>query len=168
MATSSAQVNITVQLAVSGDTVGATAGTGINPRTVVSGAFTLTITYAEEVNGLTSSTISTNPSGAASVTTSPTKSASDAKIWTATITPSTAGNFQLTVGISGITPASGSNSVNDPVTIHLYYDGPPDVFCCNQCSLWSGKHVYLDRPRYLERHRYQHEYNQLCHYGWRR
>ena len=105
--------------------MGATAGTGINPRTVVSGAFTLTITYAEEVNGLTSSTISTNPSGAASVTTSPTKSASDAKIWTATITPSTAGNFQLTVGISGITPASGSNSVNDPVTIHLYYDGPP-------------------------------------------
>ena len=105
--------------------MGATAGTGINPRTVVSGAFTLTITYAEEVNGLTSNTIATNPSGAASVTTGPTKSTADAKIWTATITPSTAGNFQLTVGITGITPAAGSNTVDDPVTIHLYYDGPP-------------------------------------------
>ena len=104
--------------------MGVTAGTGLNPRTAVSGAFTLTITYSEEVNGLTSSTISTNPSGAASATTGPTKSTTDAKIWTATITPSTAGNFRLVVLSTGITPATGNNNVNIGA-INLYYDGPP-------------------------------------------
>ena len=104
--------------------MGVTAGTGRNARTAVSGAFTLTITYSEEVNGLTSSTISTNPSGAASATTGPTKSTTDAKIWTATITPSTAGNFRLVVLSTGITPATGNNNVNIGA-INLYYDGPP-------------------------------------------
>ena len=104
--------------------MGVTAGTGLNPRTAVSGAFTLTITYSEEVNGLTSSTISTIPTGAASATTGPTKSTTDAKIWTATITPSTAGNFRLVVLSTGITPATGNNNVNIGA-INLYYDGPP-------------------------------------------
>ena len=127
IATSSAQVtNITVQLAISGDTVGVTAGAGTgNARTAVSGAFTLTITYSEEVNGLTSSQISTVPSGAVSVTTGPTKSATDAKIWTATITPSTAGEFQLTVSPTGVTPATGNNQVSWSTVTPFYYDGPP-------------------------------------------
>ena len=105
--------------------MGATAGTGTFARTAVSGAFTLTITYSEEVNGLTSSAISLGPSGAASVTSGPTKSATDAKIWTATITPSTAGNFHFIVFNTGVTPATGSNSVNTSGTRHFYYDGPP-------------------------------------------
>ena len=105
--------------------MGATAGTGVNANTAVSGAFTLTITYSEEVNGLTSSRIAPFPSGAASVTTGPTKSTADAKIWTATITPSTAGDFNLTVGATGVTPATGNNVVNASGTRRFYYDGPP-------------------------------------------
>lgn len=113
-----------MQLAVSGDTVGVTAGTGIFARTAVSGAFTLTITYSEEVNGLTSSKIFTTPGNAASATSGPTKSATGAKIWTATITPSTAGVFNLFVDTTGVTPAAGNNRVRSG-SIPLYYDGPP-------------------------------------------
>ena len=105
--------------------MGVTAGTGTDARIAVSGAFTLTITYPEEVNGLTSSRISPFPSGAVSVTTGPTKSTADAKIWTATITPSTAGNFTLTVHPAGVTPATGNNIVNSSPTRNFYYDGPP-------------------------------------------
>ena len=104
--------------------MGVTAGTGVNANTAVSGAFTLTITYSEEVNGLTSSKIFTTPNGSASATSGPTKSASDAKIWTATITPSTAGDFVLRVDSSGVTPASGNNRVRNGRK-SLYYDGPP-------------------------------------------
>ncbi len=106
--------------------MGVTAGAGtINARTAVSGAFTLTITYSEEVNGLTSSQFSTFPGAAVSVTSGPTKSASDAKIWTATITPSTAGDFQLTVNSVGLTPAAGNKQINWAPTTPFYYDGPP-------------------------------------------
>ena len=106
--------------------MGVTAGTGTaNARTAVSGAFTLTLTYSEEVNGLTSSQFSPFPGGAVSVTSGPTKSASDAKIWTATITPSTAGDFQLTVTSIGLTPAAGNNQINWSPTRPFYYDGPP-------------------------------------------
>ena len=104
--------------------MGATAGTGTNANTAVSGAFTLTITYTEEVNGLTSSKVFATPSGSVSVTSGPTKSPTDAKIWTATITPSTAGDFVLRTDSFGVTPASGNNRVRTGRR-RLYYDGPP-------------------------------------------
>ncbi len=94
----------------------------------ITGPVTLTVTFSAVVSGLSASNFQTLAGNGNATLSAPTRSATDQKVWTATLTPSGRGTFQTQLfQFTGIDPGAGNAVVwaHSTWLVDVYYDAPP-------------------------------------------
>ena len=98
--------------------------------TRVTGPFTITATSQAAVSGLTKSNfgISRSRNGGNATIGDFTQDSTNLNLWTATVTPTSAGGFRLSLdNFTGIDAGDGNTAVHDTVNLfRIHYDAPPE------------------------------------------
>ena len=98
--------------------------------TRVTGPFTITATSQAAVSGLTKSNfgISRSRNGGAATIGDFTQDSTNLNLWTATVTPTSAGGFRLSLdNFTGIDAGAGNTAVHDTLNLfRIHYDAPPE------------------------------------------